>query len=231
MEHMVNIRTFFRTDLAVVREEVLAVTDRVKATDKDISSLSQHQAGTTEQSQPLQTSPTAMQVQLDTLDNARWHNNLKVRGIVEFFTDGELPHFFRHLFSALLPQLRRKNYLRDSTHRLPKSEKAPLEAPRDVLLRVLIFQDKLAIQEALKSKTPLKLEGMQLTFLQDLCRATLEWRRSIQEVTTVFREMKISYRWGPFHTRNIPAYGLRDFNLIPYRAGSYTALGLHSCNT
>ncbi|CAH2315581.1 Hypothetical predicted protein [Pelobates cultripes] len=36
-----NLRTWFRTDIALLREEVTAVTDRVKATEEDISSIAQ----------------------------------------------------------------------------------------------------------------------------------------------------------------------------------------------
>ncbi|CAH2300452.1 Hypothetical predicted protein [Pelobates cultripes] len=48
-----HLRTFFRTDIAVLREEVTAITDRVKATEEDISSMAQCQLGPTEQIQQL----------------------------------------------------------------------------------------------------------------------------------------------------------------------------------
>ncbi|CAH2282964.1 Hypothetical predicted protein [Pelobates cultripes] len=64
MDLMVNVRAFFRAGLAVVQEEVVAVTDRVKATVEDIATLSQRQSS----------SQMAMQVTLDALDDARWRN-------------------------------------------------------------------------------------------------------------------------------------------------------------
>ncbi|CAH2323204.1 Hypothetical predicted protein [Pelobates cultripes] len=45
MDLMVNIWVFFWGDLAVIQEEVMAVTDRVRATEEDITSLSQNQTG------------------------------------------------------------------------------------------------------------------------------------------------------------------------------------------
>ncbi|CAH2274645.1 Hypothetical predicted protein [Pelobates cultripes] len=85
-------RAFFHADLVVIQEEVSAVTDRAKVREEDISTLLQCQADSTEQIQRLQTSHTAMQDRLVTVDNARRHN-LKVRGIAESVVNGELPHF------------------------------------------------------------------------------------------------------------------------------------------
>ncbi|CAH2321638.1 Hypothetical predicted protein [Pelobates cultripes] len=38
---------------------------------------------------------------------------------------------------------------------------------------------------------------MQLRVLQDLCRSTLAWRQSLQQVTQTLRSAKIGYKWGP----------------------------------
>ncbi|CAH2224664.1 Hypothetical predicted protein [Pelobates cultripes] len=43
-----HLRTWFRTDIAMLREEVTAITDRVKATEEDISCTAQCQSGATE---------------------------------------------------------------------------------------------------------------------------------------------------------------------------------------
>ncbi|CAH2292708.1 Hypothetical predicted protein [Pelobates cultripes] len=43
-----HLRTWFRTDMALLREEVTAVTDRVKATEEDITSMAQCQTDATE---------------------------------------------------------------------------------------------------------------------------------------------------------------------------------------
>ncbi|CAH2222790.1 Hypothetical predicted protein [Pelobates cultripes] len=92
-----HLRTWFRTDMALLREEVTAVTDRVKATEENITSMAQCQTDATERLQQLQGSHQALQA-------------------------------------------------------------------------------------------------------RDLCRATLEWRRSISQVTKTLREAGIQYRWGPSHT-------------------------------
>ncbi|CAH2248398.1 Hypothetical predicted protein [Pelobates cultripes] len=57
-----HLRTWFRTDIALLREEVTAVTDRVKATEEDITSMAQCQTDATERLQQLQGSHQALQV-------------------------------------------------------------------------------------------------------------------------------------------------------------------------
>ncbi|CAH2306317.1 Hypothetical predicted protein [Pelobates cultripes] len=61
MDLMVHICTIFHADLAVVQEELTAVTDRVKATEKEVSSLSQRHADAAEQIRLLRASHEAIQ--------------------------------------------------------------------------------------------------------------------------------------------------------------------------
>ncbi|CAH2277010.1 Hypothetical predicted protein [Pelobates cultripes] len=97
-----HLHTWFRTDIALLREEVTAITDRVKATEEDISSIAQQQTGATGQIRQLQGSHQAFQARVDAMDDARRHTNIKVRGITETVNDGELPHFVRRLLSEIL---------------------------------------------------------------------------------------------------------------------------------
>ncbi|CAH2281741.1 Hypothetical predicted protein [Pelobates cultripes] len=86
--------------------------------------------------------------------------------------DQELPHFIRRLLSAILHPKQAKNTPVDSTTRLHKSIKALTEAFHNVLLFQTLW-DKLAVMEVFKNQSPYKFEDMQVTFLLDLCRATL----------------------------------------------------------
>ncbi|CAH2294236.1 Hypothetical predicted protein [Pelobates cultripes] len=80
------------------------------------------------------------------------------------------------------------------------SKSIAASASRDVLVRFLTLQDKLATQEAVKNKIPLQFETMQLQFMQDLCRSTLDWRRAFQPVTNSLQTTNIPYKWGQSRT-------------------------------
>ncbi|CAH2300241.1 Hypothetical predicted protein [Pelobates cultripes] len=134
------------------------------------------------------------------MDDARRRANVKVRGIAETVNDRELPHFIRRLLSEIMQPKQVKTLQVDGIHRLSKSPRAPADAPHDVLLRFQTTQDKQAVMDAVKNKCPLPFEDSQLTFLQDLCRATFEWRRSVNQVTKTLREASVQYRWGPSRT-------------------------------
>ncbi|CAH2315132.1 Hypothetical predicted protein [Pelobates cultripes] len=194
---LTNIRAFFNADLNIMCEDITVVTARLQANEDAITSLAQKQESTNEHLLQLQASHKSMQVRLDTQDDARRRNNLKIRGIAESVTDQELPHFLRRLWTTLLPQRSAKSIQVDGCYRLAKSNRAPAGVPRDVLIRFPLLRDKLALQDAAKSRTPLKFEEMQLQLLQDLCRSTLEWRRSFQQVTKILRSADVSYKWGP----------------------------------
>ncbi|CAH2312571.1 Hypothetical predicted protein [Pelobates cultripes] len=49
-----NFRSYFRADLAVLQEEVMAFTNWVKMVEEDVSLLAQRQTGTVEEMQVIQ---------------------------------------------------------------------------------------------------------------------------------------------------------------------------------
>ncbi|CAH2282956.1 Hypothetical predicted protein [Pelobates cultripes] len=101
---MNNSRAFFNADLNIIREDMTGVTAGVQTNEDNISFIAQKQRDTNELIQQLQAAHKALQVRLDTLDDARRHNNLKIRGIAESVTKHKLPHFLKHLLATLLPQ-------------------------------------------------------------------------------------------------------------------------------
>ncbi|CAH2221736.1 Hypothetical predicted protein [Pelobates cultripes] len=124
---MGDLRAPATKDMAILQEEVTAVTGRVRVAEEDITAVAERQQAMEEKLIHLQSSHQALQARLDGLD--------------------------------------------DST------------------------LDKMAVM--LSGQSPYQFEGMQFTFLQDLCRATLTWRRSVQRVTTTLRAAGVRYRWGP----------------------------------
>ncbi|CAH2247687.1 Hypothetical predicted protein [Pelobates cultripes] len=188
-----NLHTLFRSDMAILQEEVTAVTGRVSVAEEDLTAMAERQQATEEKLTHLQSSHQTLQARLDGLDDARHCSNKKIRGIADSIDDNELPQLNRRLFTILNPK-QTKTVLVEGVHRLPKSPRTPTEASRDVHLRSQSTRDKMAVMAALSGQSPYHFEDIQLTFLQDLCRATLTWRRSVQRVT---KTLRIRYRWGP----------------------------------
>ncbi|CAH2274358.1 Hypothetical predicted protein [Pelobates cultripes] len=191
------LQNLFHSDMAILQEEVTAVTGRVRIAKEDLTAMTERQQATEEKLTHLQSSHQALQAWLDGLDYARRRSNIKIRGIADSIDDNELPQLTRRLLATILNSKQAKTVLVEGVHRLPKLPRAPTEASRDVLLRLQSTRDKMAVMAALSGQSPYHFEGMQFTFLQDLCRATLTWRWSVQRVTTTLRAAGIRYRWGP----------------------------------
>ncbi|CAH2247790.1 Hypothetical predicted protein [Pelobates cultripes] len=104
LELMRNMRRLFNADLAVVREEIMAITARVQATEGEISAIAHRQTGTAEQQAQLHTSQQTLSHQLDALDDYGRRKNVKLRGIAEAIGDSELLHIVQQMLASNLPQ-------------------------------------------------------------------------------------------------------------------------------
>ncbi|CAH2254865.1 Hypothetical predicted protein [Pelobates cultripes] len=92
-------------DVDIIHENISVVTARVQAKEDNISSIQQKQTGTNELVLQLQASHKAMQVRINTLDDAQKRNNLNIIIITESIDEHELPHLLKRLFTTFLPQL------------------------------------------------------------------------------------------------------------------------------
>ncbi|CAH2295763.1 Hypothetical predicted protein [Pelobates cultripes] len=82
-----NLRTMFRKDIEVLQEEVTTVTDRVRATEEDITSIAPCQQVKGEKLQHLQSLHQTLEARMDGLDDGRRCTNIKIRGIAESIDD------------------------------------------------------------------------------------------------------------------------------------------------
>ncbi|CAH2308105.1 Hypothetical predicted protein [Pelobates cultripes] len=149
-----NIRTLFRTDIAVLQEDLTAVAERVRATEEDVTSVAQRQQATEEKLRLLQVSHHTLQARIDGLDDARRRTNLKIRGIDDSIDDKELPQFTRCLLTTILNPKQAKTVQIESTYRLQKSPRAPAGASCDVLLRFLSNRDKMVGASTFRLMSP-----------------------------------------------------------------------------
>ncbi|CAH2299746.1 Hypothetical predicted protein [Pelobates cultripes] len=126
---MNNIRVFLNAALNILRDDITVVTARVQATEDCIHSITQQQTSTKEQMQQLQATNKAMQIRIDTMDDAQRCKNLKIRGITETISDQELPDLIRRLLCTLLTQQSARGIQIDGCFRLAKSSRTPAGAP------------------------------------------------------------------------------------------------------
>ncbi|CAH2293395.1 Hypothetical predicted protein [Pelobates cultripes] len=105
-----HLHTWFRTDIALLREEVKAVTNRVKATEEDISSIAQQQTGATEQIRQLQGSHQALQARVDAMDDTRRRTNIKSEALQKPLMTGSYPTLSSALYRRFCVPSRQRSY-------------------------------------------------------------------------------------------------------------------------
>ncbi|CAH2307836.1 Hypothetical predicted protein [Pelobates cultripes] len=97
-----NLRTLFHSAMAILQEEVTAVTGRVRVAEEDLTAMAERQQATEEKLTHLQSSHQALQARLDGLDDARHRSNIKIRSIADSIDDNELPQLTRRLLATIL---------------------------------------------------------------------------------------------------------------------------------
>ncbi|CAH2325857.1 Hypothetical predicted protein [Pelobates cultripes] len=184
-------------DVALIREDLGAMSARIQAVEvNEAATTAKIETLQREMAQMKKTS-TILENKVAALEDAKRHRNLRLRGIPEAVQDSEVAHYLRRLLASLLSQAKAKSILLEFHFRIPKPPRAPADVPRDLLIRFQSLRGKLLVQEAARDTNTYEFEGSELSFYNDLSRATVTWRHSMKEVTQLLRSKGIQYRWGP----------------------------------
>ncbi|CAH2274640.1 Hypothetical predicted protein [Pelobates cultripes] len=99
------------------------------------------------------------------------------------------------MFQQLTPELHPDQLLLDRAHRLQRPSHLPTTAARDVIARVHFFHAKERIIRANRNKgMPEKYHNIKI--FSDLSAETLQFRKSVAQITLSLRTQGLSYRWG-----------------------------------
>ncbi|CAH2302232.1 Hypothetical predicted protein [Pelobates cultripes] len=203
---MKNIQTFFKADLDMVREKLVALIDKIKTMEDDMANNQQDSQA--QQASLVHKSLGTLQARIDSLDYGR--------GVTEEVEEGKLPHFIR-----LPPPAKAYTWM-----------SSPTASPQDSF-SFQTLGDKLAVVSAVKDETRIQSETMQLAFLQDLCRSTLLWRRSLSS-TKRLQDLNVRYRWWSNRNLIADANGTQhkltseaDSAVFLQACGLHQGLGLH----
>ncbi|CAH2284890.1 Hypothetical predicted protein [Pelobates cultripes] len=183
-------------DVALIREDLGAMTARIQAVEvNEVATTAKIETLQREMAQMKKTS-TILENKAAALEDAKRQRNLRIRGIPEAVQDSEVAYYLRRLLASLLLQAKAKSILLEFHFRIPKPP-APADVPRDLLIRFQSLRGKLLVQEAARETNTYEFEGSELSFYNDLSRATVTWRHSMKEVIQLLRAKGIQYRWGP----------------------------------
>ncbi|CAH2301660.1 Hypothetical predicted protein [Pelobates cultripes] len=99
------------------------------------------------------------------------------------------------MFQALAPAIHPDQMVVDRVHRLRRPQHMPPTTERDVIARVHFFHVKEQIMRESRTAGMPDPYG-HIKIFADLSAETLQFRKSLTQITATLREKNIAYRWG-----------------------------------
>lgn len=140
-----------------------------------------------------------MQLSIDGENRSR-RNNIRLRGLPEATSGGDLRATVTAIFNRLLDKPPTAELELDRVHRVQGSRGREAPPPRDVLARVHFYAVKEEIMRQTWTKGPVNFDSAVVHLFPDLSRLTLKMRGMLRPLLEAIRNAGATYRWGhPFH--------------------------------
>uniref|UniRef100_A0A8C5LQL7 Uncharacterized protein n=1 Tax=Leptobrachium leishanense TaxID=445787 RepID=A0A8C5LQL7_9ANUR len=189
---LADLHNSVRRDVDGVREEVVALADRVSSLEQAAA----QPAGTEREAIPAY---SGLRRLVDDLDNRGRRCNLRIRGLYEMDPPEQLEDVLRRFFNKLLGREAHATLNFQRAHRALRPRPLEGEPPRDVVCCLTSYKLKDQIMHSARSSRSWDFEGQNLELFHDLTPFTLAARRYLRPVTQALRQRNIPYRWGfPF---------------------------------
>lgn len=186
---MVSCMHKFSKDLISVSERVSHVENKMGEYAVTINDLVDANDERDEEIESLKAKMVDME------DRVR-RSNIKIRGIQETVQQHDLRNYASQLFATILPDMSKCDFTIDRIHRLPKPSYLSDNVPRDVILRLNLYQTKERLMAVSRQKDQIPAPYTNLQFYADLSQFTLQKRRNLNTITKALRNHKLSYKWG-----------------------------------
>ncbi|CAH2300581.1 Hypothetical predicted protein [Pelobates cultripes] len=184
--------------IAGLKEDIEALASRTSHTEKRLTDT---QAATTQHSRAIETLQERvlyLEDGLEDLNNRSRRQNIRIRGLPESIQPEAILPTVQAIFQSILPDTSEQERYIERAHRALRPPAFNLNAPRDVITKLLHFPIKERLMKAARDSPPI-YQGHTLHFYQDLAPTTLKKRRDLQPLTTALMEKGWRYMWGhPF---------------------------------
>lgn len=213
-----RLATKFQTELHktshTLSQEIAALGSHIELLETKHDELALAYNDLSREHDSLATALSAIQAQVEDLDNRNRRNNLRLRGIPESETE-LIPAVIR-LFKSLLPDYDSAAFKCDRIHRAIRPKPPDDKPPRDVVLCMKDFLIKEDILRASRNKQRITLDNHPIQIYPDISPTTLDRCRGLKEITTALQSARIHYRWGfPFKL------------LVPHNGTTFSSSSLH----
>ncbi|CAH2324300.1 Hypothetical predicted protein [Pelobates cultripes] len=116
-----DIRKMFQADLAILREDVLLLTGRIKAAEETSNHLKAEQSTLAAEQKWLTDSQDTMSLRMSEFEDRSRSKNIKIKGTPTTVEKTELPQYIRCLLQQILPHKQAKSILVDNIYRIRRA--------------------------------------------------------------------------------------------------------------
>ncbi|XP_062998931.1 uncharacterized protein LOC134409871 isoform X1 [Elgaria multicarinata webbii] len=119
--------------------------------------------------------------------------NVRIKQFVEEPAE-ELRKIVLKWFNDMMPDLDIKDCDIERIHRVGGANYRG--STRDILVRFGSYYKKEQVMKKLRSMIMIKYKGKAVQVFNDLCQQTLQWRRSVKQITETLTRNTVRYSWG-----------------------------------
>ncbi|VEL16763.1 unnamed protein product [Protopolystoma xenopodis] len=195
-----NLSVVLTDEMRDIRKDIVNIAVRTDTIEKAQEKLLKHNTylhkTVKKQAQQIE----ELERQMEDFENRSRRVNLRVRGIPEIITQGELKQALWQIFNSILNRDTATEIKMDRFHRVAKTKNAPHGAPRDVLCALHNFTEKEEIISKAREINNITYEDSKILIFQDISWKTLSKRRNLKPLTDAIKEKGLQFKWGfPFH--------------------------------
>ncbi|CAH2321374.1 Hypothetical predicted protein [Pelobates cultripes] len=184
--------------IAGLKDDIEALTSRTSRTETQIAETQDKLKTHTGDIGAMQDKILYLEDGLEDLNNRSRRQNIRIRGLPESVLPETLLPTVRAIFQSLLPDASEQDLYIERAHRALRPPTYNMNAPRDIITKLLYFPIKERLMKAARDNPP-TYQGQTLHFYQDLPPTTLQKRRDLKPLTTALVEKGWRYTWGhPF---------------------------------
>ncbi|CAH2277120.1 Hypothetical predicted protein [Pelobates cultripes] len=140
-----ELRHMTAANLDAVCTKVQAVSARTQTMETEVQDLKREVHN-------LLHSHTYLTLRVDLAEDCKRCANIKLRRVSDTIDQAELPQYLRWLMDSLLPHSQAKKIQLEGCYRINKSQQAPSDASRDIIVRYQSVADRNRILAAVKGK-------------------------------------------------------------------------------
>uniref|UniRef100_A0A803K9I3 L1 transposable element RRM domain-containing protein n=1 Tax=Xenopus tropicalis TaxID=8364 RepID=A0A803K9I3_XENTR len=194
-----ELTTAIRDEMRDLKKDVISLSARTDTMEKNHEKLIKHNTYLHKTVHNQAEKIDELERQMEDFENRSRRINIRIRGIPETVTQGELKGSLQQIFNNILSKDLNNEIKMDRYHRVAKTKNAPPDSPRDVLCALHDYTTKETILMKAREMKNITFEDSRIILFQDLSWRTLNKRRQLKPLTDLLKEKGIQFKWGfPF---------------------------------